>query len=98
MHIKGNIQENNMATTIQQSFQKLKANLEITGLQASTVSTRQNNVRDESEPVLIEKLKYLSEQKDKLNQGCPQVPRWAYNISRKGIKDGEGDYAVDKKS
>ncbi|MDD5750461.1 MAG: CBASS oligonucleotide cyclase [Candidatus Pacebacteria bacterium] len=35
-----------MATTIQQSFQKLKENLEITGLQANTVSTRQNNVRD----------------------------------------------------
>lgn len=43
---KGRIQENNMATTIQQSFQKLKENLEITGLQSSTVSTRQNNVRD----------------------------------------------------
>jgi hypothetical protein len=35
-----------MATTIQQSFQKLKENLEITGLQKSTVSTRQENVRD----------------------------------------------------
>ena len=35
-----------MATTITASFQKLKENLEITGLQASTVSTRQNNVRD----------------------------------------------------
>jgi Second Messenger Oligonucleotide or Dinucleotide Synthetase domain len=35
-----------MATTIQQSFLKLKQNLEITGLQASTVSTRQRNVRE----------------------------------------------------
>jgi len=35
-----------MATTITSSFQKLKENLEITGLQTSTVSTRQNNVRD----------------------------------------------------
>lgn len=35
-----------MATTINQSFQKLKANLEITGLQQQTVSTRQQNVRD----------------------------------------------------
>jgi len=35
-----------MATTILQSFQKLKANLEITGLQETVVSTRQNNVRD----------------------------------------------------
>jgi len=35
-----------MAITIQQSFLKLKENLEITNLQASTVSTRQKNVRD----------------------------------------------------
>lgn len=35
-----------MATTINQSFQQLKANLEITGLQQQTVSTRQQNVRD----------------------------------------------------
>ena len=30
-----------MATTVKQSFQKLKENLEITGLQEETVSTRQ---------------------------------------------------------
>ena len=35
-----------MATTIPASFQKLKENLEITGLQKNTVSTRQQNVRD----------------------------------------------------
>src|SRR6266508_3146554 len=35
-----------MATTIQQSFQQLKTNLEITGLQSSAVSTRQTNVRE----------------------------------------------------
>ncbi|MDD3437568.1 MAG: SLATT domain-containing protein [Candidatus Gastranaerophilales bacterium] len=52
--------------------------------------------RDESEQVLTEKLKYISEQKDKLNQSCPQVPRWAYNIAKKGIRDGEGDYTIDK--
>jgi hypothetical protein len=34
-----------MATTITQSFQILKSNLEITGLQKETVSTRQNSVR-----------------------------------------------------
>lgn len=34
-----------MAKTILESFKKLKANLEITGLQHSTVSTRQQNVR-----------------------------------------------------
>ena len=35
-----------MATTINQAFQTLKSNLEITGLQASTVSTRQKTVRE----------------------------------------------------
>ena len=35
-----------MATTIQRSFLKLKQNLEISGLQTSTVSTRQRNVRE----------------------------------------------------
>lgn len=35
-----------MATTIKQAFLKLKENLEITGLQSSTVSTRQTNVRE----------------------------------------------------
>ena len=34
-----------MATTIPSAFQKLKANLEITGLQKSTISARQQNVR-----------------------------------------------------
>lgn len=35
-----------MATTIESAFQKLKENLEPTGLQKSTISIRQNNVRD----------------------------------------------------
>ena len=35
-----------MANTITTSFQKLRENLEITGLQKNTVSTRQDNVRD----------------------------------------------------
>ncbi|RIE07640.1 nucleotidyltransferase [Candidatus Cryosericum odellii] len=35
-----------MATTVSASFQKLKEDIEITGLQTSDVSTRQNNVRD----------------------------------------------------
>jgi len=35
-----------MATTVKQSFEELKQNLQITGLQSSTVSTRQNNIRE----------------------------------------------------
>src|SRR5690606_1580384 len=42
-----------MATTIFASFEKLKENLEITGLQKSTVSTRQNNVREVVEKDLL---------------------------------------------
>jgi hypothetical protein len=41
-----------MATTIQQGFQRLKGNLEITGLQSSTVSTRQQSVREAVEAEL----------------------------------------------
>ncbi len=51
--------------------------------------------RDEPEQFLTEKLKYFSEQKDKLNQSCPQIPNWAYDIAKKGILEGEGDYKVD---
>lgn len=41
-----------MATTIPASFLKLKQNLEITGLQVTTVSTRQKNVREAVEKEL----------------------------------------------
>ncbi len=51
--------------------------------------------RDESEQVLTEKLKHFSEQKDKLNQSCPQIPPWAYFIAKRGIKNGEAEYKVD---
>src|SRR5690606_36563009 len=34
-----------MATTIDEAFRKLRTNLEITGLQESTVSTRQQRIR-----------------------------------------------------
>lgn len=43
-----------MATAIPQSFLKLKQNLEITDLQASTVSTRQNSVREVMEAWIVD--------------------------------------------
>jgi len=52
--------------------------------------------RDNSEQVLTDKLKDLSDERDKLNRGSPQVPTWAYKKARKGIKEGEADYKVDK--
>jgi hypothetical protein len=54
--------------------------------------------QDESEQVLTEKLKYISEQKDNLNQTCPQPPKWAYKIAKRGIEAGEGDYKVDRQT
>jgi hypothetical protein len=49
----------------------------------------------ESEEVITEKVKYLSEQKDNLNQSCPQTSRLAYNLAKRGIAAGEAKYKVD---
>jgi hypothetical protein len=49
----------------------------------------------ESEEVLTEKVKYLSEQKDNLNQSCPQTSRLAYRLAKRGIAVGEAKYKVD---
>ena len=51
---------------------------------------------DESDEILTERLKGLSDQKDKLNSTSPQIPRWAYRRARKGIETGEAEYSVDK--
>lgn len=51
--------------------------------------------KEESEEVLTQRLVDYSEQKSKLNQNCPQVPRWAYLISRKRIEAGERAHQVD---
>ena len=52
--------------------------------------------RENSEQILTERLKNYSNQKGKLNQGSPQIPWWAYQIAKRGIKAGEGSYEVDK--
>src|SRR3989344_6854092 len=51
-----------MATTIEQSFLKLKQNLEITDLQEATVSTRQKSVRKvmEAEITLVDPYSFLT--------------------------------------
>jgi hypothetical protein len=51
----------------------------------------------ESEQILTKRLKDFSEQKDKLNKECPQIPGWAYRTAKKGIVSGQGDYTADKK-
>lgn len=53
--------------------------------------------QDESEQILTDRLKSISEQKDKLNQSCPQPLYWAYKVAKKGIREGEGDFKADKK-
>ena len=52
--------EYSMPTTIPASFAQLKTNLEITGLQESTVSTRQQNVRDAVERRLTVESTFLT--------------------------------------
>ena len=52
--------------------------------------------REESEQILTERLKNFSDQKGKLNQSSPQIPWWAYQIAKRGIKAGEGSFEVDK--
>lgn len=52
----------------------------------------------ESEQVLTERLNFLSEQRDKLNRECSQVPTRAYKKAKKGIEEGEADYWLDKKN
>jgi len=49
-----------MATTVKQSFLKLQNNLNITGLQAETVSTRQKNVRQALESGLTVEDSFLT--------------------------------------
>ena len=51
--------------------------------------------REQSEDVLTEKLKYFSEQKDKLNDTSPQALWFAYLLAKKGIENGEAEYKVD---
>ena len=54
--------------------------------------------REESDQVLTEKLKYFSEQKEKINQSSPQIPWGAYVVAKRGIEAGEGSYEVDKEN
>lgn len=51
--------------------------------------------KGESDQVLTERLKFLSDQKDELNKKCPQIPRWAYQRAKKGIEAGEAKFSVD---
>jgi len=43
-------------------------------------------------------LEKLNERRNKLNQGSPQIPKWAFEKARKGIENGESKYLVDKEN
>lgn len=50
------------------------------------------------EEPLIERLRALGTERDKLNKTSPQIPRWAFKRARKSIEAGEASYAVDSRS
>lgn len=43
-----------------------------------------------------DKLKALSQRRNELNQGSPEIPRKAFEQARDGITSGEADYKTDK--
>lgn len=47
--------------------------------------------------LLTHKLDDFSVDRDKLNRESPQIPRWAYNIAKRYIANGEADFSVDNK-
>jgi hypothetical protein len=42
------------------------------------------------------RLEALSKRRNDLNQSSPEIPRRAFEATRKGIADGEATYAIDK--
>jgi hypothetical protein len=50
----------------------------------------------EPDEVLTQRLMDLTEEKTRLNKACAQIPPWAYNIAKRGILQGEGEFSVDK--
>lgn len=44
-----------------------------------------------------EMLRALSQRRNELNQGSPEIPRTAFVAARRGIEEGEANYQVDRK-
>jgi hypothetical protein len=53
---------------------------------------------EQPDQVLSDRLKRHSEDKSTLNRSCPQVSFIAYHLAKRGIRRGEGEYAVDKQA
>ena len=49
----------------------------------------------ETDRDLLAKFRSLAEERDKLNDKSPQIPKWAFRKAKKGIEDGEAQYKVD---
>ena len=47
---------------------------------------------------VIERLRTLGTERDKLNKASPQIPRWAFRRARKSIEAGEAAYALDSQA
>lgn len=45
-----------------------------------------------------DQLKALSDRRNELNQGSPEIPRQAFDAARRGIDAGEAAYKADKES
>jgi|SRR5665213_1028931 len=54
--------------------------------------------QENSDLVLTQRLELFCEQRDKLNQHSPQIPRHAYSKARRGIIEGEAQFAIDSES
>lgn len=54
--------------------------------------------REDSEAILMERLRAYSEERDRLNRECPQPGTWAHKKAKKGIEEGEAEYLVDKEN
>jgi len=52
--------------------------------------------QEDSDGVLTERLKSISEERNRLNRDCPQTYKWAYKRAKKGIEAGEAEYAEGK--
>lgn len=84
-----------MPTTIPQGFAKLCSNLEISDLQAQTVSTRQQNVRDVVAADFSVLTSFLTGSYKRNTMIAPLIPESAFKKAREGIEEGQKSHRVD---
>src|SRR5581483_929157 len=69
------------------------------GLRNNTRNFREINLNllKSDEQIMIQ-LKQLIDERNRLNQSSPSIPRWAYVRGKQGIERGEADHKVDSSS